>query len=463
MATLESVNGASLVPNLNGGLGVLSQAFGGMMDRKRAQQAQQAQQQQIAQILGGTGAPAGQGGIPGATPGFNGGAPMGQEQLLRIAQINPEIAKTMQGVLERGDKLEMEQVKAETARGVRESSLLLAAKTPAERMKVFNNLAAAAAREGRPVDRYVEIANMPADQQELELQRMQVMGTEIASLIPEAPKPTALEQQLQAAGLQPGTPEYQRAIRNNVEGILSPEALAQKQQIASAGKSSTSVNMNVNSGGEDKEREEIAKIDAKQYGQVLEKASNSQETLDNLSQLELIDVQTGALEPAKVAMAAIAEGFGVDASGLANVANAQAYNAVANTLVNKVLNAAKGPQTEQDAARARQTIANLGDSPEGAKFKINAMKALAMRDIEMADFIQSRMDAQRENGEIVSFSKARTEWNNFKRETPLLSSAVKNPSTGLPVFFYEFKENAERKRPGITEQEVIDAWRKINE
>jgi len=462
MATLENVNGASLVPSFDGGLGMLSQAFGGMMDRKRAEEAKAAQQQQIAQILG-VGQQGGQGGMPGATPGINGNPQMGQEQLMRIAQINPELAKTLQGVMERGDKLEQEQAKTEVDRRMRESAFISKQKSHPEKINAITELANQAIMDGEDPTPYIELANLPEEQLDLRLQGMQVMGADAKALFPEAPKPTALEQQLQAAGLKPGTPEYQEAIRNNVNGVLSPEALAQKQQIASAGKSSTSVNMNVNSGGEDKEREEIAKIDAKQYGQVLEKASNSQETLDNLSQLELIDVQTGAIEPAKVAMAAIVEGFGVDASGIANVSNAQAYNAVANTLVNKVLNAAKGPQTEQDAARARQTIANLGDTPEGGKFKINAMKALAMRDIEMADFIQSKMDAQRENDEIVSFSKARTEWNNFKRETPLLSSAVKNPATGLPVFFYEFKENAERKRPGITEQEVIDAWRKINE
>jgi len=182
MATLENVNGASLVPNFNGGLNMLNQAFGQRMDRKRAEEAQKAQQAQIAQIMGG-----GQGGgMPGATPGFNGNAT--PEQILRIAQIDPKMAEMMQGMLERNDKVEMEQAKAETDRGVREATLISNAKTPAERMNVVNNLAAAAAAENRPVDRYVELANMSPDQQELELQRMQVMGQDIKTLL-EPPKP----------------------------------------------------------------------------------------------------------------------------------------------------------------------------------------------------------------------------------------------------------------------------------
>lgn len=444
MATLENVHGASLVPSFDSGLNMLNQSFGGMMDRKRAQQAQQAQQQQIQQILGG-----GQGGVPGATTGFNGNAT--PQQILRIAQIDPKMAEMMQGMVERGDKLEMEQAKAQTDRGLREAVLIKNAKTPAERVNVINNLAAAAANEGKPIDQYVQLANMSPDQQELELQRMEVMGADIKTLLA-PPKPPEIR-------------EVKRGDRIVTEQF-NPQT-GQFEQIADAQRfnpnSGNNISVNVNSGGEEVEREEIAKVDARQYGSVLERADSSQEILDNLSQFELIDVETGALEPAKVGLAAIVEGFGVDASGIANVSNAEAFNAVSNTLVNKVLNAAKGPQTDQDAARAKQTIANLGDTPAGAKFKINAMKALAMRDVEMAEFIQDKMDNQRANGEMVSFSKARTEWNNFKRETPLLSSAVKNPSTGLPVFFYEFKENAQRKRPGITEQEVLEAWRKVND
>src|SRR5690554_87641 len=253
MATLESVHGASLVPDFSSGLNVLSQAFGGMMDRKRADEAAAAQQAQIAQIMGG-GAPAGQGGMSGATPGFNGGAQMGQEQLLRIAQINPEMAKTMQGVLERGDRLEMEQVKTETDRGVREATLISNAKTPAERMNVINNLAATAANEGRSIDRYIEIANMPSDQQELELQRMQVMGADLQSLLapPEPPKTREIKvgDQVVTQQFNPQTGEFENIAQGDrfQSKLLSPEEFAQQEQLRAAGRSS--VDVKVNSGSE---------------------------------------------------------------------------------------------------------------------------------------------------------------------------------------------------------------------
>jgi hypothetical protein len=268
-------------------------------------------------------------------------------------------------------------------------------------------------------------------------------------------------QNAQAAGLKPGTQEYSQFIQNQLSGVKSPERLAQDKELAIAGKAET--NVSVNSDGDAKEREELAKIDAKQYGQLLDQADASESIISNLEQLESIDVSTGALEPAKVAFAATLEGFGVDASAIANVPNAEAYNAVSERLVNTVLNRAKGPQTDQDAARIRQQISSLSGTEKGNAFKINSMKAIAMRDIEMRDFIQAEMERQELNGESRSYRKATYEWNKFKRQTPLLSSSVKNPETGLPVFFHEFKQNAERKRPGISREQVLEAWRQINE
>lgn len=45
-------------------------------------------------------------------------------------------------------------------------------------------------------------------------------------------KGTTLEQNAQAAGLTPGTPEYQQFIANEVQGVLSPSAMEQQLKIA---------------------------------------------------------------------------------------------------------------------------------------------------------------------------------------------------------------------------------------
>ena len=184
-------------------------------------------------------------------------------------------------------------------------------------------------------------------------------------------------------------------------------------------------------------------------------ADNASSLLDTLNQFQNIDVETGALEPAKVAIASLIEGFGVDASSIANATNAQSFNALTDRLVADVLNAATGPQTDGDADRAKKTIASLGDTPGAVTFKNNSLRAVANRQIEQRDFITNQLD----NGK--NLSQANKAWRTFKRATPSLSSVVKGVN-GLPVYFYQFKDNARAARPGITDDEIITAWRGVH-
>lgn len=243
---------------------------------------------------------------------------------------------------------------------------------------------------------------------------------------------TSLQKNLEAAGLQQGTPEFQAAV---LKATTKPQTVIGT--------------------GETEEVKALAKQRVARFGDIQKAADNATSLLDNLNQLDAIDVQTGALEPAKVAIAAVAEGFGIDASEIANATNAQAFNAVSGRLVNEVLNAATGPQTDQDADRARRTIATLGDTPGAAQFKNNSMRSVALRQVEQRDFIADQLDQDK------NLSQANKSWREFKRKTPALSSVVKGPE-GLPVFFYQFKDNAQQQRPGISEQEIIDAWRSVH-
>tara|TARA_R110000850_G_C9996087_1_gene467982 strand:+ start:29293 stop:30762 length:1470 start_codon:yes stop_codon:yes gene_type:complete len=285
------------------------------------------------------------------------------------------------------------------------------------------------------------------------LQNMVSLGQQLDILTDTSTKPSTLQQNAIAAGLTPGTPEFQQFISNKVSGVLSPEALAQKSQIAAAGKTDVTV------GGTDEgeERKQIAKVRSKQFERVIEAGENAETMLQSLDTLDAIDVDTGALEPAKAAVAAVFEGFGMDASGLADVDGAQSLKAASNRLVNDVLNQAKGPQTEGDAIRAKSTIANLGDSPLAKQFKSDSLRAVALRQKEQQRFIEDFMD---ENDE--TFTNARRKWNKFTKETPSLSAVIKNPQTGLPLYFYQFKSMAQQRRPGISETDVIAAWRQAN-
>ena len=247
-------------------------------------------------------------------------------------------------------------------------------------------------------------------------------------------KRTSLMKNLQASGLEPGSPEFQQAMREQLD--------------KPAGTTVT-----IGGEAEGHERKELAKVMARRFEKLTTDADNAESIIANLDQLDAVGVKTGALEPAKASLAAVMEGFGLDASGVADVTTSQALGAVSNRMVNTVLNAAKGPQTEGDANRARKTIKSLGDDPLAGQFKSDSLRAISLRTIEQREFIEGMIDGG------ATFSKSRAAWNKFKKQTPSLSAVVKNPQTGLPVFFYQFKQNASRARPGITDKEIIEAWR----
>ncbi len=263
-------------------------------------------------------------------------------------------------------------------------------------------------------------------------------GGQVVASAPESEKQslTSIQKNLIATGLKEGTPEFQRAVSNQLNKSSAPT-------------------VNISNVGETTEQKERAKLRAKRWGDIQDTADKAGSRRALLNQLKNIDVKTGALEPGKVAIASVIEGFGIDASRIANVANAEAYTAVSNTLVNEVLNAASGAQTEDDARRAMKNIANLGDTPKGAEFKINSLLAITHRDEEQSAFYSKVLDGG------GSLTEARVGWNKFKKETPSLSAVVKGPG-GLPVFFYQFKESSKQRRPGISDAEIVQAWRAVN-
>ena len=214
--------------------------------------------------------------------------------------------------------------------------------------------------------------------------------------------------------------------------------------------------VNVEMGGEKAERTAMGKIQAKRFETIIAEGEAAQSVLDATEQLSAFQgVTTGTLEPFKANLAGVLKGIGMPESltnEIANVGNAQAMRAVSNRAVNAVLNQAKGPQTEGDAKRALSTIANLGDDPRAFRFKNASLKSVALRQIERAQFIDSRID------EGKTFSAANKEWNAFKRDTPNLSDVVKG-GDGLPMFYFEFKEHARARRPDIPEEQILQAWR----
>ena len=267
-----------------------------------------------------------------------------------------------------------------------------------------------------------------------------IAATQAFIAIPDSPiKRTSLQQNLIAAGLEPGTKQFQNAV------------------LAATQKPSTQVTI----GGEKKFAEEVAKGQAKTFSRIGGEADAAIDANQSLDVLEAIDVDTGALEPAKQGIAAFANAFGLDASGLANVSKGEAFNAEAQRIVLAVKASQKGPQTDKDEATIRKTVANLGNTKAGNQFIINSARALNNRRIERKDFYDRFVEdagGQFRNDQGVTADRA---WAKFKRETPMISSKLRTPQ-GLPVFFFEFERDVRQANPDARREEIIEIWNQKN-
>lgn len=253
---------------------------------------------------------------------------------------------------------------------------------------------------------------------------------------------TTMARGLIEEGFKPNTPEFQAELTRRRTAKKSPLVTVQTGDQALK--------------PQDVEfQKALGKQQASRFGNIVKEGEDARNTIAALDQLDNIDVSKGLFQPAKVELARVLQGFGVDSSEIADVANAQAFNAVSTKLVNEVLNAAKGPQTDQDAARARKTIASLSDDPRAAGFKNDALRALALRKVEQQEFIEKEIDSH------GNFSRAISAWNKFKKETPSLGSIV-SKSSGLPVFFFQFQEFQRQTKPNITDAEILENWQVIN-
>jgi hypothetical protein len=208
-------------------------------------------------------------------------------------------------------------------------------------------------------------------------------------------------------------------------------------------------------GGEGKaaEQKELAKLRAQDLKALRAKGSEAEQQLNSLNVLDNIDVSTGAAEPMKLAIASFAEGFGIDASNLANVAAGQAFTSEAGRTVLRVMSTQKGPQTDRDADRIAKTLSRLGNRPEANRFINDSARAIANRALDQRDFHDAWLDQN------DSLKGAASAWNKLKRNAPMVSQHVQD-ANGLPVFFFRFKERVLEANPGATNDQVLNAWRR---
>ena len=295
--------------------------------------------------------------------------------------------------------------------------------------------------EGRDTSRTDALLQLDENQFKQGLERQARQGLTVQEVAKqqfgEGQKPTSLQQNLIAAGLEPGSPEFQAAV---LKAVTKPQ---------------TSVTVG---SGDSAFAKELAKGQARNVAIVREEADAAIDANQSLSILENIDVNTGALEPAKQGLAAFANAFGLDSSKLASVSAGEAFNAEAQRLVLSVKATQKGPQTDKDEATIRKTVANLGNTQQGNQFIINSARAMNNRKISRKDFYDNFLEESGGKFRNEDGTTADAAWSRFKRNTPMVSSKLRTPE-GLPVFFFKFEEVVRSANPDATKAEILEAWR----
>jgi len=250
---------------------------------------------------------------------------------------------------------------------------------------------------------------------------------------------TSLQKNLAAAGLQPGSPEFKQAV------------------LSATQKPNTQISI----GAEKKFASEVAKGQAKTFGRIGEEADKAIDANQSLDVLESIDVDTGALEPAKQGIAAFAQAFGIPTGNLANISKGEAFNAEAKRIVLAVKASQKGPQTDKDEETIRSTVANLGNTKAGNQFIIDSARALNTRRIERKEFYDLFIEESGGSFKDESGKTADRAWADFKRKTPMISTNLRTPE-GLPVFFYKFESGVRDANPQATRAEILEFWKLQN-
>jgi hypothetical protein len=140
-----------------------------------------------------------------------------------------------------------------------------------------------------------------------------------------------------------------------------------------------------------KEQSEEDKIIGKGRGEAFnagrEASLNAQDQNFELEALSKIDLNTGPGTDFKATLAEIGTAFGFTDEKINKfIGNAQKFRSIIALQVNKELNKAKGPQTEGDAQRAKDTLANLGNTPQANRFIVNLTRAKNNRVIARHNF-----------------------------------------------------------------------------
>jgi hypothetical protein len=135
------------------------------------------------------------------------------------------------------------------------------------------------------------------------------------------------------------------------------------------------------------------------YRPTLDSGKAAQDMNGNISAMRSIPVETGWATEAKAAAANVLSGLGVAPQNAQLFgSNAQKFQSVAMSQINKQLQDNKGTQTEGDAARALQTFASLEKTPMANAYILDLAQAKNNSAIRKADYYEKAIKIAQERG-----------------------------------------------------------------
>ena len=146
------------------------------------------------------------------------------------------------------------------------------------------------------------------------------------------------------------------------------------------------------------------------------------------------------------------------------------YDAISKRMINEVLNAAKGPQTEGDARRAADTVPNIDNPVLVNRFLIDVMLGVADSKRRRIDFVDAEIERQNQRGEPTSVRKALRAWRNYSTNViPAVSTyktVIGTRADGSEIMgrdlYHLFVERAKAISPGATMEQINQKWTQAN-
>lgn len=198
MVTLENVNPAALAVDLGQ---AVRPALGILDERREREKRQKTIDEALGDILG-TGAPVQpqpETQIPGAISEA-GATPQGrdreqeqsEQELSRLNELAPDLGALL---TQTEDPQQLKRIQDDALVGMSQADSVLAQPDLISKRQELTKIAQEKVTAGENTERILELANLPEDQLDLELRKMQVIGTDVDSLVNKDAQQRALQEQ----------------------------------------------------------------------------------------------------------------------------------------------------------------------------------------------------------------------------------------------------------------------------